>query len=579
MQAYTNPLWMFLVSALFFVTREIFYTPLYLSIALSIVAVVLVARRVAITPTMALLGILALVHSKAFVDYSTSGLENPLSHFMIALFSVSYLRAHDEQQILPLAVIVSLGAVNRMDTVLLFLPGLVCVAGSLTRRKILWPLAIGFLPFVLWELFSLFYYGFLFPNTAYVKLNTGLPRVELVGQGLKYLLHSVTLDPLTPLTIAAALYLPIAGKEGRQIPLSIGVALYVAYVVWIGGDFMSGRFLSAPLFASVALLVSRDRLGTFWKQLLAAVAVLGIGLSSPFPPLLSGSDYGRQGVASANGIADERAAYFQSAGLLPAWSADYGVTFPNHAWAEGARAVRPSPSQFGAAVWANVGFTAYFAGPNMHVIDPIGLGDPLLARLPPIDDPEWGIGHQRRVIPEGYYETVLYGKNQIVDDSLAVYFEKLRTVTRGDLFDTQRLREIWRLNTGEYDHLVDHGTYRRPPPLYRRISDAYEQPQNPSIQLALAAEQFRSGRIEKGMAALKRSLQLKRTSLLEYMEKRGFARSDWAGFLRKHLATVSHGKEPVLEEFEISSTTPGSMPHFGKPADERTHTIPLQLPR
>ena len=35
-QAYTNPLWMFLVSAVYFFTQEIFYTPLYLSIAVSV---------------------------------------------------------------------------------------------------------------------------------------------------------------------------------------------------------------------------------------------------------------------------------------------------------------------------------------------------------------------------------------------------------------------------------------------------------------------------------------------------------------------------------------------------------------
>ena len=43
-------------------------------------------------------------------------------------------------------------------------------------------LALGLSPLIAWELFSLFYYGFLFPNTAFAKLNTGLPRNELMQE-------------------------------------------------------------------------------------------------------------------------------------------------------------------------------------------------------------------------------------------------------------------------------------------------------------------------------------------------------------------------------------------------------------
>ena len=38
------------------------------------------------------------------------------------------------------------------------------------------PSVLGFIPLIAWELFSLIYYGFLLPNTAYAKLNTGLPQ-------------------------------------------------------------------------------------------------------------------------------------------------------------------------------------------------------------------------------------------------------------------------------------------------------------------------------------------------------------------------------------------------------------------
>ena len=565
-QAYTNPLWLFFVSAAYFFTREIFYTPLYLSIAVSVVAAGLVAWRVAASPTAALLGLILLASSKTSVDYATSGLENPLTHLATVMFAWQLCRDDaGEEKLFRLALISSLAAINRMDSILLFLPALGQVAWRLPGRQTLRATLLGFVPFLLWELFSLFYYGFLFPNTAYAKLSTGLSRFDLIGQGLNYVLDSLENDPLTPLTIAVGIGWPLVARERPQRALAIGIVSYMVYVVSIGGDFMSGRFFSAPLVAAAALLVSRDRVHTIKGTLIAAAVILGVGLVSPNPPLLSGADYGLQGVASANGIADERAAYYQTAGLVPAWLSDPGVEYPDHPWARGAKVFRPPEDQHGAAVWANVGLTGFYAGPRLHVIDPIGLGDPLLARLPPFEVSDWAIGHMRRVIPEGYYETVLYGENLIADDSLAVYFDKLRIVTGGKLADWGRLREVWRVNTGAYDHLIDRQRYRIPPRVYRLVSDAYEDPRNPSVHMALAEERLRLGNTSKGMAALKTALRLKNDILLKRMQEQGFSRRAWAGYLTRHLADASRrqavlgqGRSPgrnegetVLDEYEI----------------------------
>ncbi len=401
-QAYSNPLWMFLMSALYFVTREVFFTSLLLSIAVSLVAVGVLIRRLSSSHTAALVGLFLLINSKAFVDYSTSGLENPLTHLILALFLAIYLRARSgEARLLFLSLIAALGAINRMDSILLFLPCLALVAWSIRNTRALGAVVIGFIPFVLWELFSLLYYGFLFPNTAYAKLNTGIAVAEILRQGVYYLFDSATVDPLTPLTLAMGIVLPLVKKDVQRSPIAAGVLLYVAYVVWIGGDFMSGRFLSAPFFAPVALIILDN---PFRGRMLAAASavIFVLGLASHSHPLLS--SYSSPEPHSANGISDERPASYETAGLLRALAAEPGIEFPNHDWAIGARQTRPASNQYGAAVWGNIGFTGFFVGPNIHVIDPRALSDPLLARLPAFEDPNWGIGHFRRVIPEGYFE-------------------------------------------------------------------------------------------------------------------------------------------------------------------------------
>ncbi len=45
----------------------------------------------------------------------------------------------------------------------------------------------------------------------------------------------------------------LAARSWRKLPLAAGCLLYLAYIVRVGGDFMSGRFLTAPLFLAVAV--------------------------------------------------------------------------------------------------------------------------------------------------------------------------------------------------------------------------------------------------------------------------------------------------------------------------------------
>ena len=189
-QTYTHPLWMFLLSAAYFFTREIFFTSLILSIALSLIAAGLIAFRASRSVWLACAGLAVLTLSKASIDYATSGLENPLAHLLLVIFLLIYLNVELSPPRLPsressrsvyrlpplfwLAFLASLGIVNRADTLLLYAPVILYVLVKARSLKAVGVVALGFLPFVVWELFSLFYYGFLFPNTAYAKLTSAL---------------------------------------------------------------------------------------------------------------------------------------------------------------------------------------------------------------------------------------------------------------------------------------------------------------------------------------------------------------------------------------------------------------------
>jgi arabinofuranosyltransferase len=442
-QTYTHPLWMFVVAASYVLTHEVFFTVIFVSIALS-VATVLLVFEVANSLAAGCLAVTVLTLSKAFVDYSTSGLENPLTHVLLALFLVVFFRREVSLKTLSLlALLAALAAVNRMDSVLLFLPVLVFVLFDVGPARGLATVIAGFLPFVLWEGFSLFYYGFLFPNTAYAKLfDTGVGGGERAMHGLYYLLNSIRTDPLTLLAIGAAVAGAVWSRDRRALAVVGGIVAYLAYVVMIGGDFVTGRFLTAPLLGA-AVLVSRWQPMPRTAVVGAALVVIVVGFSSSDPPPLTTAAAGSQGkeLMDAHGIADERAYYYPYAGFLRALQ---HVTVSSHPWAiEGIEARRRREP---VVTRGDIGYFGFYAGPAVHIVDAWGLADPLLARLPARADVSWRIGHFTRAIPDGYLETLTSGQNRIADANIARLYDRLSLVTRGDLFDRRRLVEIWKMN-------------------------------------------------------------------------------------------------------------------------------------
>lgn len=447
-QTFTHPAWALLLALAVGLSGEAYYTTLAVSLLASGAAVAVLATRVARTPLHAATCVVALASSKAFVDYSTSGLENPLTHLLLAGFFAVWFSETErsaERRLAWLVLLAALLGTNRLDTLLLVVP---CIAAEALplRRRAFAPILLGALPLVAWECFALVYYGFPFPNTAYAKLGTGVDGAALAAQGLRYLIDACIHDPVTPFTIALGCSV-VALRQPRSLPAVIGVALYLVYVVRIGGDFMSGRFLAAPLFCAVMLLGRTVIPGsTATARTLAGVAagLLVAGLLGARPTLTSGKDYGVDGPpdAGAHGIVDERAGYYPWLGLRRVMNGD---THPReHAWSRAGRADAETPGRVLLA--GPVGLYAYHAGSGKHVVDEFALADPLRARLPVPPGLDWRIGHFPRAMPRGYRETLETGENRIADPELARVWDDLAQITRGPLFSAARWRAILRRN-------------------------------------------------------------------------------------------------------------------------------------
>ena len=87
-----------------------------------------------------------------------------------------------------------------------------------------------------------------------------------------------------------------------------------------------------------------------------------------------------------------------------------------------------------------VGILGYFAGPDIHLVDVMGLTDPLLARLPAAVP--WRVGHYRRDVPAGYLESLVSGTNVIEDPQVRATWDQVALVTRAPVWSAARWRAM-----------------------------------------------------------------------------------------------------------------------------------------
>ncbi len=450
-ETFTHPLWLFLLTGAYLVAQNPYFAILGLCLVISSITMVIFLLNGSGGMIDLIIGAAILILSNAFVDYSTSGLENPASHLLALGFVLLFLnpqKIKEDNRLLLLGLLAGLATLNRMDTALLYVPALLYLFFTRRSWRTLELILAGFLPFLIWEIFSVIYYGFPLPNTFYAKLNTGISQRVLLQQGLMYYLNSIIWDPITLVVIAMALFSSL--KDRKQLMLGLGVGLYLFYILWIGGDFMSGRYFSiALLIAAILLMRQVQGIGLAPKFVLLAVIVF-LGFSAPIP---SFSTPVKRSIPTddLSGVGDEQAWYFPYTGLVN-WGRYHPLPDPGQEWVKLAGQLRASGEKV--YVGKGIGFLGYYSGPKVHIIDMFAIGDPLLARLPVSADKTWRIGHFKRDIPLGYEQTFRDNKNDLKNQALIEYYDHLRLIISGPLWSAERWSAIWKMNTGGYDYLL-----------------------------------------------------------------------------------------------------------------------------
>jgi len=257
------------------------------SCALSLVMTFRLGMGLSGRRVIGLLAMLLLGANYSFSAYATGGLETQLETALVVVFlalgaEVLLGRPYGPRRLILLSKLAALAIMTRPDSVLLVTPVGVALAARIMRpsesRRGL-HLAAFVAPAVLllagWSVWKVLYYGNLLPNTFYAKVGAG----RSLALGFYFIEQFLTSYWLAPLLLIA-LWRPrdLVAPAGVGIPLIVTLAIWVTYVIGVGGDFMEFRLMvpAMPIvawfIARTAVLLQRDaRLGAA----IVAIALLG----------------------------------------------------------------------------------------------------------------------------------------------------------------------------------------------------------------------------------------------------------------------------------------------------------------
>jgi len=392
-------------------------------------------------------GILVPLAVAPFWDFSTSGLETSLSWAWLgASFATvcAALRTEPDRPprwLLGRYVLIGLGPLVRPELAIyaVALGALLLLlvsrpTGSEEGRRWWWVrpvLAWAAIPFA-YQLFRMGYYAAVVPNTALAK-DAGSGTWD---RGVTYLENFAgTYRLAIPAIVLVALLVlrPRPQRAQRQVLATlVGAALlHALYVVWVGGDYMHGRFWIVPTLALVAPLAAlpyvpaqarSDRRQLAAPAAAALLAIWGLVAMGAHPPRIDGGgaiDDQRALVVGFTGnqhpvALDDQPAPFLETGAFLA-DLDGADTY-----VDVADLLEPAPQQLprtpglGTATrYDAIGVSGVRAGIDVDFIDPFGLADPVAARQPAVSTVRAGHGHH---LPEPWR----LARGSVVTDDPAV---------------------------------------------------------------------------------------------------------------------------------------------------------------
>ena len=264
-EGYTNFLWTVLMAGVLFIGAEVETWSRILSVifgagTLAIVGFHFHRKGSGPLPTVISVGLLAA--APAFACWSTGGLETMMFTFFLTLGWLALLSEWDEDRAIRSCAYFAIAAMVRPEGILAFGLGIILLTGqwflSGRSRHGLKRLFIGggwfallYGPYFGWRVW---YYGWLFPNTYYVK--TG--ATGLWAPGMNYVWDWVMTHGLLVLPICLLFSFAKNRQQSAWVKVCgiLFLGAFMLHVAKIGGDFMALHRFLVPLLPICAVTIT-----------------------------------------------------------------------------------------------------------------------------------------------------------------------------------------------------------------------------------------------------------------------------------------------------------------------------------
>ncbi len=478
-QSFTNPLWMFILSLSN--AKNILNFTILISIFLVIGQLYLLIN---FSKNIFIILLLFLLSSSwTYIYFGTSGLETPLSGFLVALSYFLSKKSDINSKLRSISLLTVLSYLSRPDLLIInFLDPFFRILFNknleLNRRinRIFKFTRNIFFIMLIWFMFSILYFGFPFPVTAYSKLLISINRLEIITKGIGFFISFLITDLSAVIIILTAFILPLfifLRNFNKFINLSylrvpIIIFLNILYTIYIGGDFILGRFYyplliystfsladylsihketpffkrSYILFCSIIILISplyNGKISKVWP-----ISSVSNDLNYPLTPYYHFSDVTKlkTNAFCTLGACDEQAVYSENG------FAFFRNEKLNSTLKKLSQEYENKPKlQSGNNIFFGNGFSGFSNGPRTINYDDQGLTDLLQARMPYIKGTSWRAAHFTRFYPRknglGY---LLKNDKEFMD-----IFNSLNQISKGRIFSMARFNEIVKQNFGIYN--------------------------------------------------------------------------------------------------------------------------------
>lgn len=382
-EGYTNFLWVLIGAGVLKLGGPIVMPMKVLGVLLGLTAVglmYLITRRISAPDAYAIMPAILLAATPALALWSVAGLETAL--FIALLLASLYLFVREEQakpatrSIYLSALFMMLLALTRPEGIVVF--GLLAAtrvglwmkdlqSRKDTVRYVLWVLAFGAV-WVIYFAWRWSYFGYPFPNTAYVKVQSGL--ATMAGQIGVYLIpYALRLFPFVLLAIYAV------GQRKRLPRADVYILAALAGLLTLNllsSDWMPGHRLALPM-TPLILLLARDPLESvfravwsgYWRSRLTSAIIALALVAFATAPMLYAANLFHRIMATQMDMSIYR------------WSTEMKSIVDGQYVPVGEWLAQNAPVD-AAVVAPNVGAIGFLSG--LKVIDMIGLTDATIAR-------------------------------------------------------------------------------------------------------------------------------------------------------------------------------------------------------